>query len=225
MNSQQHRQKANDPETVRAFVRQTYIEGIPFNEVKRMSPSLALPVLIKMLDDSREEQYWTNIVVTLGMLGDSRAVAPLINFITRSEERSELSPPQAVAKTSAVMSLGYIINKTIKGQALTFLAEGVDPQVWENRNIQWSSSFYPSMRERNNQLATMSILGLAISGRPEAEKILRDLQHPAPDSQSMAVRQRLPGIENVIEDAVKEHAKISRDGLQKYYEPRQRRGR
>ena len=224
MSSQQRGQKAKDPETVRAFVRQTYIEGIPFNEVQRMSPSLALPVLIKMLDDSRDEQYWTNIVVTLGMLGDSRAVDPLINFITRSEERSELSPPQAVAKTSAVMSLGYIVNKTGKGQALTFLAEGIDPQVWENRNIQWSSSLYPSMRERNTQLATMSILGLAISGRPEAKKILRDLQHPV-DPRSMDVRQKLPGIENVVEDALKEHAKISRDGLKKYDESMQRRGK
>jgi HEAT repeat protein len=126
MTSQQRGQKANDPETIRAFVRKTYMEGIPYNQVQRMSPSLALPVLIKMLDDPRDEQYWTNIVVTLGMLGDGRAVNPLINFITRSEERSELSPPQAEAKTSAVMSLGYIVNKTGNRQALTFLAEGVD---------------------------------------------------------------------------------------------------
>jgi hypothetical protein len=184
MSLQQRAQTATDPETVRAFVRQTYIAGIPFKEVQGMSPDVALPVLITMLDDSRDAQYWANIVVTLGMLGDSRAVAPLIDFIARSEERPELSPPQAVAKTSAVMS-------------------------------------HPSMRERNTQLATMSILGLAISGRPEAEKILRDLQVPV-DQRSMDVRQRLPGIESVIEDALKEHARISRDGLEKYDESMQR---
>jgi hypothetical protein len=190
-----------------------------------MSPSLALPVLIKMLDDPRDEQYWANIVMTLGMLGDSRAVGPLINFITRSEEPSELSAPQTVAKTSAVMFLGYIVNKTGKGQALTFLAEGVDPQVWENRNIQWSSYFYPLTRERNNQLAVMSIIGLAISGRPEAKKILRGLQHPVSDPNSMVVRQRLPEIANVIDDALKANEKISRDGLKKYYESTRRPGR
>ena len=188
MSLQQRAQTATDPETVRAFVRQTYIAGIPFKEVQGMSPDVALPVLITMLDDSRDAQYWANIVVTLGMLGDNRAVEPLINFIARSEEPPELSPPQAVAKTSAVMSVGYIVNKTGKGPAFTFLAEGVDPQVWENRNIRWSSSFYPSTRERNIQLATMSIIGLAISGRPEAEKILRDLQVPV-DQRSMDVRQ------------------------------------
>jgi hypothetical protein len=160
----------------------------------------------------------------MGMLGDSRAVDPLINFIKRSEDPSELSPPQAIAKTSAVMSLGYIVNKTGKGQALTFLAEGIDPQVWENRNIQWSSSLYPSMSDRNTQLATMSVLGLAISGRPEAGKILRDLQQPV-DPRSMDVRQKLPQIGSIVEAALKEHAKISRDGLESYNESIQHRGR
>jgi len=174
-----------------------------------------------MLDDAREAPYWANIVVTLGMLGDTRAVAPLIRFIARSEEGQELTTAQSVAKTSAVMSLGYIVNKTGMGDAFTFLAEGVDPQVWENRDIRWSSAFYPSAKERNTQLATMSILGLAISGRPEAGKILRELQVPV-DQRSTDVRQRLPGIESVVEAALKEHAKISREGLEKYDQSMQR---
>lgn len=60
------------------FARQVYIEGVPYEEVIRFDPATSVPVLLEMLTDANEDEYWTNIVITLGMLGDERAVDPLI---------------------------------------------------------------------------------------------------------------------------------------------------
>lgn len=209
-----------DSSDIRSFVHQTYIGGVPYTEVAKMSTGEAMPVLLEMLNDPLEEEYLPNIVVTLGMLGDDRTVAPLIGFISRPESRWELSRSQSTAKTSAVMALGYIVNKTGNAQALAYLEEGINPQVWEGRNLQWTSDFYPSTVERNNQMAIMSILGLGVSGNPEAGKILRELQQPAPASRTgAAVSQALPTLDSsIVNEALKAHEDISRNGLKQYYE-------
>jgi hypothetical protein len=203
--------------TVHTFVHKMYIEGVPFNEVAKIPADTALPILSAMLNEPREEESLPNIVVTLGMLGDKRAVETLIDFSTRSEKHSKLSRAQAIAKTSAVMSLGYIVNKTGDLEALTFLKEGVDPNVWASRNLKWKSDLYPNITDRNNQLAIMSVLGLGISGHPETQKILRDLKNPAVNSRFDVMRKTLPSIDGVVDEAIKAHAQISRYGLKKYY--------
>jgi HEAT repeat protein len=108
-----------EPE-IRSFVRQVYIEGVPFEEVQKFDKATAAPVLLKMLEDAREEKYWPNIVVTLGMLGDARAVEPLIQFVEKGSPGT-LSHARYIAKTSAVMSLGYIVNKSKSDKALSYL--------------------------------------------------------------------------------------------------------
>lgn len=96
---------AADPNAIRDFVRLTFIEGAPFTEVAKLAPDQALPVLLEMLANQREEAHLPNIVVTLGMLGDDRAVPPLLDFITAGN-RARLAPARTTAKTSAVMALG-----------------------------------------------------------------------------------------------------------------------
>jgi hypothetical protein len=142
------------PAAIQEFVRQVYIEGVPYEKVVGLSRDAAIPVLLPMLNDPREDEHWPNIVVTLGMLGDDRAVAPLVAFITRRESDLQLSRSQSIAKTSAVMALGYVVNRTGNREALKYLEEGIYPEAWEARNVLWKSSFFPSDAERND-LATL----------------------------------------------------------------------
>jgi len=207
-----------DRTAIQEFVHRVYIEGVPYEEVTRLSPEVAVPLLVGMLDNPQEEEYWANIVVILGMLGDDRAVAPIFDFIKRGESRPQLSRSQCVAKTSAVMSLGYIVNRTANPEALAYLKEGVYPETWEARNLLWASSFFRSQAEQNNQLAIMAVLGLGVSGKPQAATVLQMLRQPPATPKMKALKSRIPEIDNIAEEALKANAMISKSGLKLYYE-------
>ena len=198
---------------IREFVHQIYIEGVPYEEVTRFNPSTAAPVLLEMLENPQEEGYWTNVVVTLGMLGDERAVEPLIRFV--EEGVGQLSRDQYAAKTSAVMSLGYIVNKSKSARALSYLTEGIDPDIW-SRRVNWSSPYHSSEVGRNQQLITMSILGLGLTGHPQAAEFLRSLRTSV-TSEGKRLRTYVPRLDDVGGEARKANESIARDGLARYY--------
>jgi hypothetical protein len=61
------------------FVRQVFIHGLPYEDASRYEQS-AVPVLLKMLNDPKEEPYWSNIALVLGIVGDENIVDPLIGL-------------------------------------------------------------------------------------------------------------------------------------------------
>ncbi len=210
----------SDPAVIREFVHQVYIEGVPYDQVGRLHASPAIAALTAMLKEPGEEEYWSNIVVTLGMLGDDRAVDPLLAFIGRGESGEQLSRSQSVAKTSAVMALGYIVHRTANKKALKYLEEGIFPNTWEARNVQWASGIYPTRADRNSQLAVSSILGLGLSGRPEAVKLLQSIREPAATARIADLRKQIPGIDDICAEALKANAAIASEGMDLYYKRR-----
>lgn len=187
-------------EDVREFVRPIYIHGVPYEKALRFNPETAIPILLRMLADPAEEQHWPNVVVTLGMVGDERAVEPLIEFLKRDVDGT-LSHSHYIAKSSVVMSLGYVINKTGSQRALDFLADGAAPESWSRQPMRWTSPYHRTDAERNRQLATMSILGLGLSGHPTAAEILR----------------QIPDVDGVVKTALEAHRQIAEIGLDRYY--------
>jgi HEAT repeat protein len=197
-------------------VHQIYIEGVPYEEAIRFDPGSAVPILLEMLADPKEEEYWPNIVVTLGMLGDERAVDPLIQFLKENSGRT-LSNSAYRAKTSVVMSLGYIVNKNGSRKALEFLIESVDPEIWTRRGIIWKSPHHRTEADRNQQLTIMSILGLALSGNQRALMILRSLRRVPPSRQAASLRAEIPGVDDALREAIEANEKIAKRGLAAYY--------
>ena len=102
---------------IKSFVSQLYIEGVPYEEATLFDPDAAVPTLLDMLADPNEEQHWPNVVTTLGMLGDARAVEPLIQFL-EEDPGKRLSHVHYIAKTGVMMALGYLINKDENQEAL-----------------------------------------------------------------------------------------------------------
>jgi hypothetical protein len=197
---------------IEVFVTQAYIHGVPFDRASRYDFSV-FPTLLELLNDPHYEAYWSNIVTTLGMIGDERAVDLLIAFIQRGDQ-DVLSPEKYTAKTSAIMSLGYIINKTGNQKALEYLRTGINPETWSNRRITGIASFQKNMVERNRDFSEASILGLALSGHPEAEQALKSSQQiPETDIDRNFQEQK----NNLITEALKEHRRISQMGLEEYY--------
>jgi PBS lyase HEAT-like repeat-containing protein len=196
---------------IKEFVRQTFIHGVPYEEASRYPPDV-VPTLLEMLKDRAEEPHWPNIVVVLGMIGDERALDPLIAFIEQGG--GTLSAAHYRAKTSAIMSLGYLINKTGNRKALDYLARGLVPEAWAARAAASRAPYQATTIERNRDFAKHAILGLALSGHPEAAQALRSLQQPAVNESQRRFRAQ---VSDLVAQALKEHQQISSRGLADYY--------
>ena len=171
-----------------------------------------VPTLLEMLADPQEQRAWPNIVVVLGMLGDQRAVTPLISLIEQNPGR-ELDYYKFEAKKNAIFGLGYLVNKNDNQKALSYLGDGLNPSVWQRR-ITWTSPEHETAAERNRELSRVAIIALGLSGNPSAEKALRELLTPA---QTATEREFREGMSGVASEALKANRRIARDGLAKYY--------
>jgi hypothetical protein len=158
---------------VKDFVHQAYIHGVPYEPASQLGKG-AVPILLSMLADQNETASWANIATTLGMIGEPSAVEPLIAFIGKGH--GTLSSDEYDAKTAAVMALGYLLSKEMNTKALGFLSQGADPGSWDICKLSWNSPFARNSKQRDVELARVSILGLGLSGRPEAEQVLSNLQ-------------------------------------------------
>ena len=125
---------------IKDYIRQLFIHGIPYEEVTSKYDSTVVPTLLGMLADPQEEAYWVNIVVVLGMLGDERFVDSLITFI-KEPAGGTTSPARFKAKVAAITALGHLVHRTKSAKALEYLQDGVNPEMWTRRGIDWSSPF------------------------------------------------------------------------------------
>jgi HEAT repeat protein len=175
--------------------------------------SQVVPTLLDMLADPKEDRAWKNIVIVLGMLGDERAMAPLISLIEQSAG-GEITHSQYEAKKAALLGLGYLINKAGNERALRYLRGGVVPSVWPQRGVSWASPNHETATERNRELSRLAIIGLGLSGNPSAEDALRELLAPAATATETAFREQMSG---VISEALKANQRISDEGLAEYY--------
>ena len=200
------------PVPIQDFVRQTFIHGVPYAEASRYNGS-AVPTLLTMLQDPKEETSWANIVITLGMIGDERAVDPLIAFLSK-EEPEPLSHAIYTAKSSVPMALGYLINKSGNKKALAYLKDHVYPDGWEKDQLKWRSPYHANTEARDQQLSTMCVLGLALSGHPEAKEALREMKKPAKTDAAVKFQRQVGGI---VDEAIQANDTIAKEGLGGYY--------
>lgn len=196
---------------IKDFVRQTFITGVPYEEASKYGSDV-VPTLLEMLEDTAEETHWSNVVVTLCIIGDETAVDPILAFIAK--DQGELSHSHYKAITSAVIALGYLVNKTGNQKALDYLMACIDPNVWEERKLSWTSPSQASVAARNQQLSTVAILGLTLAAKPEAAEALRTLQQPATTE---SAKQFQAQVSNMVSDALNDLDMIAKDGLAEYY--------
>lgn len=192
---------------VQTFVRQTFIHGVPYAKASQYTTADAT-LLLQMLTDENEIAHRNNIVVTLAMIGDERAVEPLLSLITTRTAQT-LTRQEYTLKTSALISLGYLVNKTNNLQALTYLIDGIRATVWVERNLLWASPFHANETERNQQLVSLSIIGLALSGHTLAREALIAYQL----NTGLSTSERA-----LIDEALRAHTTIANQGLAVYYQ-------
>lgn len=197
---------------VEAFVRQTHLHGVPYEAAREFGAG-AIPILEAMLADETEMSTWPNVVVTLAIVGDGRAGQRLIEFI-RQDAARRLSPSHCMAKYSALMALGYLVNHTSDPASLEFLVQAARPAYWEALAPRWSSPYEYTSVTRNLQLANMAMLGLALSGHPDAIRALESMREPELDP---AGRQLQAARSGLLDEALEASRVIAQDGLTEYY--------
>lgn len=205
------KQPSNSIISVEKFVRRIYFEGIPYGQAIKYGRS-DITQLIRMLHNPREKRYWSNIVVTLGMTGSKHAIRPLVAFINDSSHN--LTQEIYNAKTSAIMSLGYILNATKDPSVLKYLTQSLTPSIWEARKIQGTAKYQSSVSERNMDFSKYAVLALALSGTREANDALKVLQSPNASKRNPKFTIQYA---ELINDALNENKKISVKGLHNYY--------
>ncbi len=203
---------AAQPIDIREFVQTRYFEGLSYEDASKFDSSV-VPVLLEMLNDSAESTNWTNIVGVLGIIGDDRAIEPLIAFFTRGANE-EVSDDEYQAKSSVPIALGYLYYKSHNETALSYLIDSLDPEMWEKRDLTWISPYDAAPIERNVQLAITSIMGLGLTGAPSAAVSLNVLLEPA---ESEADKQFRTRVSDVVKEALEANEIIANEGMLEYY--------
>jgi hypothetical protein len=198
---------------IQDYVRQVFIRGVPYEETSNNFDATDVPVLLAMLNDPAEEAYWANIVIVLNIIGDEDVVEPLIAFIDAGSG-GELSYEHYIAKTSALMSMGYLVNRTGSEQALAYLIESANPAVWEEREADDIGPFQATVAESIQDLSKHAILGLALSGTAESAEALRSFQA----GEGIGVEGVFQAsVNSIISEALAANSEIQESGLVEYY--------
>ena len=208
-------QQVKQPD-VREYIRYQPIHGYSYRELSTLFDSTAVPALIEVLNSDADEEYWSRAASLLGVVGDERTVGVLITLIEKGGSPS-ISRAQNNARSSAMWSLGYLINRTGSERALDYLIEGLTPKVWRERNVIGVVPYRDSYEEYDLLLSTYAVFGLSMSGHPRAGEALRDLlRSPTPEQLQFRDAE-----EDVVTQWLEVHDLVAERGLagmEEYYE-------
>ena len=212
-------QQVTQPD-VHAYIRGQVFHGNSHKELSTVYDSTAVPTLIEALNTEAEEQNWPRAASLLGIVGDERAVGALFAFIEKGGSHS-ISRAHNRARSAAMSSLGYLINRTGSERALDYLIEGLTPRVWRERNVIGIVPYADSYEEYDLILSKYALFGLALSGHPRAGEALRTLLR-SPTPEQLQFRQT-EAKETTMKQWLEVHGLVAErgvDGMNEYYRAR-----
>lgn len=182
------------------LARTPFSEGIPPDLVLSFPPAVAAPVLRQMLANPAEAQNWPNVAGMLGMIGSREDARTLYDFAQAPLPDNVDPHLKARARSSAILGLGYLANRTRSPEALAFLSKGVDPDSWPRDT---GDIFKPE------QAAKTSMLALGLAGTQDALRSIDGARSlPLFQSQSGAA---------TLDEAIKTFRIVYSRGLLGYY--------
>lgn len=158
-------------EDVKEFVTRSYVHGVPYREAHAYGPA-AVPDLVAMMNDSRFEEHWTNVVWVLGCIGDPSATGPLLEFL--NSRRGEQSPSAFRAMLAVLPALGHLVRAGDRRASAT-LVEFTRPREKGRAATAFSYGSYRG-EALHDLLARTAIQGLGIAGTPETRRTLQALR-------------------------------------------------
>lgn len=160
------------PTDVTAFVAQRWPHGFPTTAATHFSPEEVRQVL-PLLQRMDAVGSWENVVLLAGAAGGPGTAEDLIRFL-RSAAWDPANPAAVQAKLAVPPALGYLANRLNDRAALAFLLEASRPGFW----VQIASRATSVERRLGLEraLASQTVTGLSLSGRPEARQRILALQ-------------------------------------------------
>lgn len=201
-------------EPIETFVERVFIHGVPYRTAARYTDTDATKLEQRFqqacLSPNVESPFCSNMAVTLGILAQSTSIPLMRAFIEKPRAHMEL--PEFRAQTSAIIALGYAINRTDDLATLDFLKARVWPRDWQRvlGNISLHSSLHLTQKQLARELQRAAIIGLALSGHDQAMQILRDLL-------TTDEIQRDRGLRILVQEALSANHVIAASGLTCYY--------
>ena len=188
---------------VRSFVKKRYVHGMPYSEAVAFGPA-DVPILLEVLDNDKDQVNHPNVVSLLGIIGNDPAKEALIQFISQAETKLHNSNTYQ-ATLAAVMSLGYIVNRTGDQDLIAFLrkrVEGLDEPIGNSKEAGQTQA-QPLVRLEASDVARAAVWGLALGGTRESRNALRTL----------AKRTFSHDSKQLIDDAIRAHTTVQQNGL------------
>jgi hypothetical protein len=197
---------------IEEFARRIYIDSMPFAEAMQYDARDA-EKLVAMLSDRREQAHWPMIASLIGIIGTPQNAEDLISFIEKPR-RGPIGKADFKAVRSAMVALGYMVERNGSPRALDYLIEASRPQSWARKQrMSWTLPRGGGQELRNQRLSVYAVMGLGLSGHRDAMRMLSwywsNLQSGGslhPDS-----------MRDVMQQAMQDNARVAKEGLARYY--------
>lgn len=194
---------------ITTFVQQLFPHGVPKAQASKYN-SADTTTLLAMLKDPRQQAFHSNILETLGYIGGETTVLPIVAYIQAGQ--GVISAEQFRAKNSGLLALGYLLNRNPNSSALGYLSDSLDRLTWKNRNIGWTTAFFPNLISRDLQLVRQAAVGMTLSGNPQAAAALkRKLSPQVSDNPDLQ-----PATSSMLEAMLQANQLINQHGLNNY---------
>jgi hypothetical protein len=198
-------------ENVEKFVRVQYRHGLPYQEAAKFGKS-DVPTLLRMLSDKNDRPYWSNIVLTLGIIGDESATDPLIEFLEkRFQGEVDLDTFNALLTVPAALGHSAYRGNT---KALGYLLMNYTVDKFAYKRIAWQFQKYKG-ETLSILLCKMIIRGLAVSGNQRARDLLVKMQ----TDQGPEYAELRRHCQFNISEGLELHDRLKKDGPEKTFMP------
>lgn len=149
------------------FVTSIYEEGFRFDVAEQLDGS-KLDAVIPMLESEEYSQYWGNVVMTMGVLGNEKHLGILKEYIQNGYEGYQVSLQGANSRLSAITAIGIMCNRDIPGARNTLVA------IF-NGDIVLNGQFNgkPVSEVYGTSIQGLCIKGLSLCASAEAELMLK----------------------------------------------------
>ena len=178
--------------------------------------------LLEILKNDDDKPFWSNAVVTLGIMGGPSVVPELLKFIEELEKKRNLVHFDLRALSSAVWALGILINlEADTGSARDELEKATLFLIEKSQGKQEKTSDqlpgFPSPahqpengNSKGNITREPAILGIAFASTPKTKKVLRKIYRDEQD----------PRFRKFLDQVMLANQEINKVGLLCYREPK-----
>jgi hypothetical protein len=178
-----------------ALARTTYFEGVPYGEGRNLGEA-GVARLIEMLDDPDEAPHRAQIIELLGISGRAGAYEA-VAAAAAGAPTGEVDGATYRTRVAALVALGHLAHGDDRALADLIAAATADaaPPTWSHRHLRG-----PRLAALLRRSAAMA---LGVSGRPQAEAVLRRLQRDARGA---------PELERHLDAALLLRARVASEG-------------